>query len=233
MGQRGEVGGGRTGAKACRNQKDVGRDDELVPVVDLHCFRLARRETARRPRRLQLRAKGGHIPCAPGRAAPSDPNMLSADGCADPPRKKGSADDDGALGKQVEAEVNTRSDAVKPWAWPHRAPREGGASIELCQNLWATVVHGQTDPSAATSSSSNNRMQRLSTRERQPTPRESATRRRKRPEMAGGPPAAQIHDYKQRKYMITNSAQTITRPGQVCVRVLQPPRQPSRGVEGE
>ena len=86
---------GRAGAQACRNQKDVGRDDEIVPVVDLHCFRLARRETARRPRRLQLRAKGGHIPCAPGRAAPSDPNMLSADDCADPLREKGSADDDG------------------------------------------------------------------------------------------------------------------------------------------
>ena len=57
--------------------------------------------------------------------------MLSADDCADPLRKKGSADDDRALGKQVEVEVNARSDAVKPWAWQHRALREGGASIEL------------------------------------------------------------------------------------------------------
>ena len=31
------------------------------------------------------------------------------------------------------------------------------------------------------------------------------------------------------RYLITNSAQTKTWPGQVCVRVLQPPWQPSRG----
>ena len=36
----------------------------------------------------------------------------------------------------------------------------------------------------------------------------------------------------QHRYMIINSAQTNTWPGPVCVRVLQPPRQPSRGWMG-